>query len=121
MTLLDFKNYISEFPKETIFNYGISEPFSWRGSYSEVAFQFLEESMSAEKILQNINLAYEGTFYGYKGGDYTYYDYTEVNFESNYGSWTDGGYVSAKIAEIEKTESYSSQEDRLVKLAFSSK
>ena len=121
MTLLDFKNYISEFPKNTFFSYGISEPFSWRGSYSEVAFDFLEESMSAEKILQNINLAYTGTFYGYKGGDYTYHDHTEVNFETNYGSWTDGCYVSDKIAIIEKSESYSRQEDRLVKLAFSVK
>ena len=38
MELKNLKDYISSFPNETVFKYGISKPFSWRGSYDEVAF-----------------------------------------------------------------------------------
>jgi hypothetical protein len=120
MELKDFKEHISNFPKGTVFNYGISKPFSWRGSYDEVAFSIVESPMSKEDILANIELAYTGTFYGYKGGEYKYQDYTTVNFEEE-GSrnYSDGRYVAQMIAKIEEKEEYQSQEDRLVKLAFS--
>ena len=70
MKLKDFKQHISNFPKLTEFNYGISKPFSWRGSYDEVAFSIVEYPMTREEILANIELAYTETFYGYKGGEY---------------------------------------------------
>ena len=68
MELKDFKQHISNFPKGTVFNYGISKPFSWRGSYDEVAFSLVESQMTREEILSNIELAYTETFNGYKGG-----------------------------------------------------
>lgn len=120
MNLSDFKQHISSFPKGTQFNFGVTKPFSWRGSYDEVAFSIIESPMTKEDILTNIELAYTETFYGYKGGEYTYSDYTTVNFEEE-GSrnYSDGRYVAEMIAKIENTDTYKSQEDRLVKLAFS--
>ena len=118
MELKQFKQYVESLPKGTIFNYGISKPFSWRGIYAEVAFSILNEKMTKEQILENINLAHTETFYGYKGGDFTYDDNTDIHFEQDYGSWTDGRYTSQWIAEIEQQEEYQSQEARLVKLAF---
>lgn len=118
MILKEFKDYIESFPQGTEFEYGISKPFSWRGVYAEVAFEMLEQSMTREEILENINLAYTETFYGYKGGDFTYDDYTDIHFEESHGSWTDGGYTSRWISKLEEDEEYRSQEDRLVKLAF---
>ena len=120
MELKDFKQHISNFPKGIEFNYGISKPFSWRGSYGEVAFSIVEYPMTREEILANIELAYTETFYGYKGGEYQYSDYTIVNFEEE-GSrnYSNGGYTDQMIAKIENSEEYRSQEERLIKLAFS--
>ena len=119
MQLLDFKQHISSFPNGTQFNFGISQPFSWRGVYAEVAFEMLEQPMTKEEILANIELAYTETFRGYKGGEYRYSDHTDIHFETDRGSWTDGDYVSRWIDKFEVKEEYQSQEDRLVKLAFS--
>ena len=119
MELKEFKTQIEQAVGGYTFEYGISEPFSWRGSYDEVAFEILECPMTREEILTNIEKAYEGTFRGYKGGEYTYQDYTEVHFEEDSGSWTDGGYCAEMIAKIEGGEMYQSQEMRLVRLAFS--
>jgi len=118
MKLKDFKQHIESFPDGTNFKFGISKPFAWRGIYAEVAFEMLEQPMTKEEILANIELAYTEIFDGYKGGKNCYYDDTDINFESDYGSYTDGGYVSSWIAKIEQKEEYQSQEDRLVKLAF---
>lgn len=119
MNLGQFENHIKSFPEGIIFKYGISEPFSWRGVYAEVAFQMLEESMTREQILERISLAFTETFIGYKGGEFTYGNMTPVNFEEGTGRWTDGEYVSQWISKLEKTQPYQSQEERLIKLAFS--
>jgi hypothetical protein len=57
MELKDFKKHIESFPNGTKFDFGISEPFSWRGLYAEVAFEMLEQPMTKEEILANIELA----------------------------------------------------------------
>ena len=118
MTLEEFKNQIERTEENKEFEYGISEPFSWRGSYDEVAFEILQQPMTREEILANIQKAYDETFYGYKGGEYRYQDYTPVNFEESYGRYTDGGYCAEMIAKIEGGEMHESQEARLVNLAF---
>lgn len=74
--------------------------------------------MTREEILTRISLAYSDTFFGYKGGEFTYDDYTNIHFEEDSGSYTDGDYASRWIAKIEDKEKYSDQEDRLVKIAF---
>jgi len=119
MELKELKQQIKQAEIGKTFDYGISEPFSWRGSYDEVAFEILEQPMTREEILANIEKAYTGTFYGYKGGEFTYKDYTEVHFEEDTSSWTNGEYCAEMIAKIEGGETYQSQEMRLVKLAFS--
>ena len=119
MTLGEFKDYIENFDEGFVFYYGISEPFSWRGSYNEVAFKFLEGVyMKREKILEHIDIALTGEFYGYKGGLYNYTYHTFIHFEEDTGSYTDGGYCARKIANIELEEPYMSEEERLVKKAF---
>ena len=119
MELKEFKQHIESFPKGTNFNFSVSKPFSWRGVYAEVAFEMSSQPMTREEVLANIELAYTETFYGYKGGEYKYNDHTDIHFETDSGSWTDGGYVSNWISKIEEKEEYQSQEARLVKLAFS--
>ena len=119
MELKELKQQIEQTETGKTFNYGISEPFSWRGSYDEVAFEVIEQPMTREEILANIEKAYVGNFYGHKGGEYIYQDYTKVHFEEDSSRRTDGGYCADMIAKIEGGETYQSQEMRLVKLAFS--
>ncbi len=100
MVLKQFKEYFEKFPNGTSFRFGISEPFSWRGVYSEVAFEILETPMSKEEILSNINAAYDGEFEGWKGGTYSYNKNTTIHFEKDYGSYTDGGYLITKFLNL---------------------
>lgn len=119
MILKEFKEHIENLEAGKLLKYGISHPFSWRGSYNEVAFEILlYNPMTREEILSNIEKAYEGIFIGYKGGEYTYHDNTDVNFEEDTSCYTDGGYCARIIAEIDEDEIYETQETRLVKLAF---
>ena len=118
MELKEFKDYINSFPEGTTFEFGISEPFSWRGYYAEVAFEILDVAMTREKVLEHIELAYTETFRGYKFGNYTYNDHTDIHFEEDGGSWSDGDYVSRWIANIEGKEPNRTQEERFVRLAF---
>lgn len=118
MTLGEFKNHIESFPNGAIFPFGISEPFSWRGIYAEVAFSIVNQRMSKEEVLANIQMAYDYEFTGYKGGGYNYGDCTDIHFEEDSGSYTDGRYCSDVINEIEGGDKYRSQEERLVKIAF---
>jgi len=119
MNLIDFKKHIESFDNGTEFKYGISKPFSWRGSYDEVAFSITEEPMTKEAILRNIEKAYTELFCGYKGGEYRYSDYTTVNFEEGSRNYSGGGYCSEMIAKLNHIMPFKSQEERLVKLAFS--
>lgn len=121
MKLGEFKTYIESLPDNAQFDYSISEPFSWRGAYNEVAFSIKKERSSKEEVLRRINLAYTETFTGYKGGKYRYNDQTDINFESDYGAYTDKVYVSTMISKIEKSPMFFSLEEKLVKLAFSIK
>ena len=118
MTLREFKDHIEKFESGTVFFFGISEPFSWRGIYAEVAFEIVREKTTREDILSKIQLAYTNEFTGYKGGEYRYHDGTEIHFEESQRSYSDGEYVANLIAEIEGKEVYKTQEERLVKLAF---
>jgi len=114
MNLKDFKQHIESFPDGTEFKFGISRPFSWRGAYAEVAFEMLEQPMTKEEILANIEFAYTETFRGYKGGEFRYNDHTNTHFETNCDSWSAGDYVSRWITKIEERD----QEKKLIKLAF---
>lgn len=118
MTLGEFKKHIESFRNGTVFDYGISEPFSWRGIYSEVAFCISSQKTTKEDILERINNALTETFEGYKGGDYRYNEHTDIHFESEISSYTDGGYCSQWIERITEESEYYTQEQKLVNLMF---
>lgn len=119
MTLKELKTYINSFPDGKEFNYSLSDPFSWRGSYDEVSFDVLQEKSTKEELLARIQMAYDQKFFGYKGGEFVYQDYTEVHFERDYSSYTDGGYTEHLIHMIEGNYKPVDPKERLVKLAFS--
>ena len=118
MTLKEFRDYIQSFPKDTKFNYGVSYPFSWRGIYDEVAFELLDEPMTRESMLYNINAAYVEIFTGYKGGEFRYDDDTPIHFEDSISEWTDGEYCLEWVAKIKNEPVFKTHEEHLVKVAF---
>lgn len=118
MQLGGLKMYIESFPEGTVFNYSLSDPFSWRGVYAEVAFSIERTTSTREELLIKIEKALTNTFYGYKGGEYQFDNHTTVNFEENRGSWSDGGYVNALIEEVTEEKEYMTPEEKLTRLIF---
>jgi hypothetical protein len=99
MNLGEFRDRIKQ-SNVSEFKFGISEPFSWRGSYDEVAFSILKEPMDKREILNRIGLAFVDTFSGWKGGEYNYDQYTTVHFEKDWGSYSGGDYVLELLFEM---------------------
>lgn len=118
MTLGELKTFIENQEKQT-FDFGLSLPFPWRGSYAEVAFSILKEQTSKVDLLKSVDDALSGRFRSYKGRNFNYDLQTDVNFEMDYSAYSDGEYCRRLISEIEDSEPYDTEEQKLVKLAFS--
>lgn len=55
MSLKDLKQHIESFPEGHVFKHKLSNPFSWRGSYSEVAFDIsLHQKQTREEALEMV-------------------------------------------------------------------
>lgn len=118
LTLKKLRIWVENLPEDTVCLYALSSPFSWRGSYDEVAFSVDRCDTSREKLLDSIWQAYNLTFTGWKGGEFKYSDDTPVHFEKDCSEYSDGIYCAEKIASIEVDEVFLSQEERLMKKAF---
>lgn len=119
MNLGELKAKFENIDPNTTLTYGIGEPFSWRGVYAEVAFPIVK-NITVKECLENINKALTETFYGYKGGEFTYEEYTNVNFENSGSYWTDGEYTLEMIALIECSPVYVDNEEKLIGLMLKS-
>ena len=69
--------------KSKVIKKGFGEPMSWRGIYSELAFE-PAENVTIQSMLDNAKSAIGKTFKGYKGGDYKMDTYSDVHI-SEYG------------------------------------
>lgn len=121
MTLGEFKTHIESFPNGMILDYGLSDPFCWRGDYSEVAFAIDHDFSAREAVLEKITAALNHSCLSYDGREYSFHTRTEVHFEENKNAYTDGRYTSQWIAELEKGIPYQTQEHRLINLLFPNK
>lgn len=115
LTLGKLKEGFEKLDPNKVLKIGISEPFSWRGSYDEVAFNILK-NVTVKECLDNIEKAFTETFYGYKGGEYMYFDGTVVHFERDSSCYSDGGYAEEIIDEYFYEES--SVESKLANCIF---
>ena len=118
MTLGELKNHFEQMPNKTELNYKLSNPFSWRGVYAECAFEILKEQSTKEENLDKIQKALSEEFEGYKGGEFYYNSDTEIHFETDCSSYTDGNYSKRLIEEIKGEKSFDSFEEELVNLIF---
>lgn len=115
MNLGQLKEQFEQLDPNTKLEYGISEPFSWRGSYDEVCFEIVP-CATVQQCLDNINKALSEMFYGHKGGEFHYNKDTWVNFESSSSSWSGGNYVQEMIDEMRQEPEYTDNERIAVSL-----
>ncbi|CAH9013733.1 conserved hypothetical protein [Vibrio phage 277E43-1] len=115
LTLGKMKEYYENKPYDLVLPYGISEPFSWRGVYAEVAFS-IKEHVTVAECLEHVEEALSNTFEGWKGGEFAYDESTEVHFECGEGAYTDSGYAKRQMLEIEEAFGEQSQNNKLFQL-----
>ena len=88
MNLLELKQIVQTWTDANfVFSDSFNRPHSYRGYYDHLSFE-ISTSNSVADIHVNIREAYEQTFVGWKGGDYTYDDTTPVHL-SYVGSSSD--------------------------------
>lgn len=68
---------------------------SWRGHYSEPCL-FLGKNTSSKELLKELYFAKSGNkFNGWKGGVYQYSGYSELNMETDLGTYSGDGYIES--------------------------
>lgn len=85
MTIQYLKEYFENTENPRFY---LVDVFSWRGCYYEVAFT-PSKNGSKEDSLRQIDRALTETFDGWKGGEYTYDEYTNAHFETKKGGCSD--------------------------------
>ena len=78
MTLGEIIKKLKEYDPETQLNLGFCDPHSYRGNYSELAFEPCKDTTIGD-ILRCCDHAKNEIFEGYKGGEYTFDDYTDCH------------------------------------------
>ena len=76
-------------------NYSPQSLISWRGSYCEPAILASNSILKGEEVADNIARGLKETYYGYKGGEYTYYEgdvFRVVLCESSDSDYSVDGY-----------------------------
>ena len=84
MFLKELIDFLAERDPAIVARIGFHDPHSYRGDYSELAFEPLENATVGE-MLKSAKSALGKTYQGYKGGSYTMGEYTTVNL-SQYGT-----------------------------------
>ena len=82
--LSDLIEYLEGLNPSTMLKVGFSNPHSWRGVYSDLAFE-PTVPQTAATALSVIKPCLGATFEGYKGGDNNMHESTECHF-AFYGS-----------------------------------
>ena len=71
MTLNELMNTLSMLPKDLMIS-GLDNPHSYRGDYYELGLE-PTGMRTVGQVLEVLEEAYENTYEGYKGGEYTMY------------------------------------------------
>ena len=119
MRLIDLKKHIESFKGRHEFEYSLSEPFTWKGSYDEIAFNVIKEKSTKEQILSEIMKSYTATFERYtQGGKNKYSDETLIHFEKEWSSYSDGEYCKELLNKFHNEIIYESEEEKLIRKSF---
>lgn len=91
MRLGEYIDLLKGYDSDTAVPVGLGKPHSWRGVYSELAFEPVG-NITIGEMLKAAESALGATYEGHKGGDFTMDEYTKINVE-NRGTWSDGGAI----------------------------
>lgn len=83
MNLGDLIKQLKDYNPNTVVPLGFGYPHSYRGDYCSVAFEPVEVT-TVGAMLEHAKSALGATFPGYKGGEYTMWDYSDC-YMANYG------------------------------------
>lgn len=108
MTIKELKNY---FEDTANLKFYLTDVFSWRGAYDEVAFTPSKQG-SRKESLALIERALTEVFQGWKGGHYVYDETTEVHFEREPGIYSEGALYSVLLfdEDLEKEDNKTREE-----------
>ena len=96
MTIKELYDNIKSYPNDTM-DFCIENVFTWRGFYQDAACEISTRNVSKQYNLKQLEKLTSETFSGWKGGEFSYDEYTTINFESDYGSYTNGNYILSFI------------------------
>lgn len=77
MTLGELIEELEKYPSNQVVAMGFSDPHSYRGDYSNLAFEPIENTTVGE-MLSEAKDALGSRFEGYKGGEFKMTEYTDV-------------------------------------------
>lgn len=87
MNLQKVIDILEQYPSEKMLSKGIGNPHSWRGSYEELAFEVVE-NVTVGEMLAAAESAVGATYEGWKGGEYTMDEDTQVHIELEEGAYS---------------------------------
>ena len=103
ITLGVFYDKIKSYPQDTM-DFRITDVFSWRGAYAEPCCSLSTEQTTKQENLDMLRRLINEPFLGWKGGEYTYTFDDNMNFECDYGVYSDGEYLMSFIKRNENSE-----------------
>jgi hypothetical protein len=84
MTVKGLLDELKQLPTDTTFKYGFSgSGYSYRGDYSQVAF-IKDTDVNVSTMIDSLESVVGKTFTGYKGGEFTMDEYTDVYIVDDY-------------------------------------
>ena len=88
MELQEYIAILEQYPRDKALPKGLGAPHSWRGVYQELAFEVVEDTTVGE-MLDCAEECIGKTFQGWKGGDFTMRETTEIHIELEEGAYSD--------------------------------
>jgi len=89
MDLQDYIEILEQYPRDKQLAKGLGNPHSWRGDYTELAFEVVVDTTVGEMI-DCASECIDKTFEGWKRGNYTMHETTRIHIEIEKGAYSDG-------------------------------
>lgn len=88
MELQELIEILEKHPRDKKLKKGLGNPHSWRGAYSQLAFEIVENTTVGEMLDAAIS-ADGATYGGWKGGEYDMDGSTDIHIEIEEGDYSD--------------------------------
>lgn len=103
-------NRLKRVPEHIVCRHGFHNPHSWRGDYTEAAFE-PAENVSVGDMIDSVNTALRGSFRGYKGGHFSFNSRTPSHISEEGTDYDNTDWMSCLLGELDSALSAESDED----------